>query len=531
MEYAMAVGAVTIPGSSPALTVTTGTGDILNLAAQISALLTTTQQTNNNLSVTFDSVGGSLPLAPTVSSPTVTDLVLSVPGSVNAIIPSGFKYVQDVGSSPDTLSGTNVAMVTGTVGGVYFAHGNSTVAVESGNSTVSATDNYLISLAPGNDVVFASGSGTVATHVGSSTIVATIGNNVILSNGTGDAIFATNGSATVNVSGDATSIAGGSAFLQVSLAGANDVVGVGNGNTSIITAGSQAIVYGGSVNGQGLNIVNSGAGTTISTAASNANVISSGSNAALREGSGLTLLAISGSNNTVFGSTGASTISAVGTNGVLVFGGSGTLNFIGGAGASQILGAPGGHQQATVGTGGLTLSANGADSATITSGAGTAVVYGSDQSYAYFKGNQTGVTFLAGAGNETLDAAGSSTNNYLIANTLGGSADIIGGTGADVMFAGNGSATMTGGGGRDSFAFFAQNTSIPGGARHDYITDFTAADSLYILGYDSTKTASDLQNGATVSSFGVTLKLSDNTLITFSNLTSASSLDGHILYT
>jgi hypothetical protein len=59
------------------------------------------------------------------------------------------------------------------------------------------------------------------------------------------------------------------------------------------------------------------------------------------------------------------------------------------------------------------------------------------------------------------------------------------------------------------------------------ITDFSANDSRYLIGYDSTQSASALQINATVGANGVTLKLSDNTETTFSNLSNAAQLNGH----
>jgi hypothetical protein len=84
---------------------------------------------------------------------------------------------------------------------------------------------------------------------------------------------------------------------------------------------------------------------------------------------------------------------------------------------------------------------------------------------------------------------------------------------------------LSGHAGQNIFAFFSGST---GG--HDYITDFNANDSLYLVGYASTGSAVALQNAATVDPNGVTLTLSDSTQVTFSNLTDPNQLNGHILY-
>ena len=103
---------------------------------------------------------------------------------------------------------------------------------------------------------------------------------------------------------------------------------------------------------------------------------------------------------------------------------------------------------------------------------------------------------------------------------------MIGGNGSDTLFAGAGSASMTGGASGDMFAFFNVNTRGNG----NVITDFGGEDVVFILGYDPYESASKLQDNAIVDAGGVTLTLSDSTTITFSNLTSASQLDGRIFY-
>jgi hypothetical protein len=104
---------------------------------------------------------------------------------------------------------------------------------------------------------------------------------------------------------------------------------------------------------------------------------------------------------------------------------------------------------------------------------------------------------------------------------------MLGGSGNDTMVAGAGpgSTTMTGAGGSNAFVFFKQ---AAGGAK-DMVTDFNSNDSVYIEGYGS-GSASALQAAATVGTGGVTLTLSDGTSVTFSNLTSASQLNGKIQY-
>ncbi len=102
---------------------------------------------------------------------------------------------------------------------------------------------------------------------------------------------------------------------------------------------------------------------------------------------------------------------------------------------------------------------------------------------------------------------------------------MVGGSGADTFLAGAGADTMVGGAGSNVFAFFAAATN----GNQNYITDFNANDSLYLIGYATTQSAAALLTNATTTN-GVTLTLSDSTKVTFTNLSSTTALNGHILY-
>jgi len=127
-----------------------------------------------------------------------------------------------------------------------------------------------------------------------------------------------------------------------------------------------------------------------------------------------------------------------------------------------------------------------------------------------------GQILVAGAGNETLSAFGSSGQHTL----FGGSGRdlMIGGSGRDTLVAGGGNETMTGGKGADTFTFVqghADGTVL--------ISDFGAMDQIDLLNYGRNEIANALKtqhatNGA------ATLTLSDNTTLTF---TGVSSLDAH----
>jgi hypothetical protein len=137
---------------------------------------------------------------------------------------------------------------------------------------------------------------------------------------------------------------------------------------------------------------------------------------------------------------------------------------------------------------------------------------------------------VGGSGSETLNAAGSTGAMWLSVNstvTSGATVTMTAGSGNDTLISGSapGSAIMNGGSGADAFVFFAQ--AVGGG--HDIINNFTTSDSVYIEHY-APGSAAALQQAATVGAGGLTLTLSDGTAVTFSNLTSASQLDGKIQY-
>jgi Ca2+-binding RTX toxin-like protein len=180
--------------------------------------------------------------------------------------------------------------------------------------------------------------------------------------------------------------------------------------------------------------------------------------------------------DTAVAGTGAATIFG-GTGPLLVFGDTGKLLFAGGAGASTIVG-----------------------------GATGPTMFGCTGGDVTFTSNQASGLLVAGAGNVTLSAAGSTSNNSFWA---GSGADIImAGAGADTIAAGSGSMTATGGAGADVFVFFSAN-----GGAHAVIDDFTASDMVLLSGYKTAAITPVVSGGNT------TIVLPDNTMITFAGVT------------
>jgi hypothetical protein len=219
-------------------------------------------------------------------------------------------------------------------------------------------------------------------------------------------------------------------------------------------------------------------------------------------------------------------------------GGSGpvAVTVTGAGNATAIEGGPGGLIVADSGTGSVIFEGSGplfvtetgtnaqivADGmATINASNASPMVFGTASADVVYNNNGPGTgTFVAGSGNETLNASGSTGPMLMFGSgDPSGNRALIGGAGNDAFVSGVGSDTMTGGAGSNVFDFIKQG---PGGAS-DVITDITAADLVHFVGYG--QTASALLNAATLTAQGIKLTLSDATTVTFANVTTASQLN------
>ena len=138
------------------------------------------------------------------------------------------------------------------------------------------------------------------------------------------------------------------------------------------------------------------------------------------------------------------------------------------------------------GTGNETLNAANAD--------GRVNFYGSSDSTSSdsFTGSTTGFNYFVTGGNTTTVAGGTVT---------GGSESLLGGTGTNIFAIADGGQTA-----------------------HVTIFDFTAGnDSVNFIGESASQVQTDLAN-ATTDSTGLTVTLSDNTTVTFVGLNSVSQL-------
>jgi hypothetical protein len=173
------------------------------------------------------------------------------------------------------------------------------------------------------------------------------------------------------------------------------------------------------------------------------------------------------------------------------------------------------HRPAHNSTGILFVGSSGG-STVFGSGAATTTIFGGSGSDIDFQNTGVpGVVMAAEAGNETLSAALSSSNNTLAGGS--GADSLVGGSGDDVLWASIGNDTLTGGAGSDTFNFVLGSA---GGT--DVIIDFTSTDTVNLIGYGSGAAATAIA-GATISSGSITIQLADSTRITFFDVGSLAS--------
>ncbi|MGD0102874.1 MAG: hypothetical protein ABSC06_02415 [Rhodopila sp.] len=451
----------------------------MGLAAQINALLVADLNASPS---TFAYRDGTFAVSgiPHVPSQVVTELGLNgITGS--AAIPNGYSYVVDNATGANTVTGSNLALNTGTTGGAFYVTGQSTVAASGGDNLIAASGQYLISTAPGNDTISASGTGTVATDLGQNLI---------------------------GVSGDTNDTNMVMSFGQ-------DTIVVGAGSTTVDSSGAQSFVVGSSAGPSFLAVSVSGMQTTVSAAASDTTVTLTGSNSndwvfgGQTDAGSLSVLDM-GSADSITGVSSPTTVTAgAGSTGLYVFGGAGNLTFVGGDSAATVVSGTG-MNSIVGGTGGLLLGAYGNNSVTGQAPNG-ATIFGTDGSNVNYSGAGN-LIYAAVSGNETLNAAGSTGTDALFA--VGPSnASIAGGGGTNLYDAGAGADTFTGGTGSNTYFFLAANTA----GSHDFVTNLSASDAVGLIGYDPAVSTVTVANGS------ATLTLSDNTEITFVNVTNITN--------
>jgi hypothetical protein len=401
----------TAGGASGILAFSSGLGDTINVT-----------QTLTGGSVTVYSSGNGLSL---VNAGALDTVDAKITGSGASVLGGGTTNVTLAGTTADVFGGSGGALSvddTGT-GDTIFASAATLASVTLGGTggIVFGGSNTLDASAAGGQTVVGgtTGSTTNVTLSGSANVV--LGDAGALNvddGGSSDSVGAFGSSAAVvSISGSSDIVFGGTNAITVSASGFGDTIvgGAGAASISIANIGfsTDDVILGGSGS---LTINDQGQGDTIGPfGASSASVTVGGINDILFGGSTALNATINGTNDTVVGGSTASTIDA--SSGTVIFGNTGQLNFVGGAGTSTLLGATGGSELATVGAGGLIFFSATNNTSTIVGGSTATTVVGGSGSgsdtvtFSSLSGSG-GLDFLANSGNVSLNAGGSGPNDF-----------------------------------------------------------------------------------------------------------------------
>jgi len=357
------------------------------------------------------------------------------------------------------------------VGGQNFIGGNGNLtvwntvraaSVGGGINSIAAGDgNDLFGVVPGSTYAVAAGNGNDTFFGnGSSTMAGGIGSNLFFADP-----------------------AGGSNLI---LSYGQDTVVANQGAVTVATYGTVPLIYGGS--GSLEVFGNSATSETVAGGSGSASIFGAKSGVYFLGDSTSLFVGDPFSASTIVGSTGSETVFGGDSANELVFDNSSSLTFVAGTGNSATI-------------------IGGSSASTLFGSAGSAITYFATSSTA-------GALYAAGSRNETLNAAAGSPASKSIfggADPTAGNS-LVGGAGDDTFTAGTGSDTMVGGTGGNDFVF-----SFGQAGGNDFIVGFNLSDMVRFLGYGTAAVATALA-AATVAGGNATIALSDNTKITFEDI-------------
>lgn len=299
----------------------------------------------------------------------------------------------------------------------------------------------------------------------------------------------------------------------------NDTINGGNGNDTIYAgAGNNTITL-----GTGVNYVHSDGQDTITANAGTQSITLNGGNSFVNVGDNSLVVDAAGHEQITVG--GASTVTGGSDDYINMAGATGTVE----GGQNNTISAAHGDLYTThtdaalINVSGALTFVGGTGDTTIT--AGQATIFGSNNLVAHVDSTNANSLFVANDGNETLDGASSAFGIHAFGNVVGttGSQTFIGGSASDTLVAGVGNATLTGGSGAANVFGFRD-----GIAGADYtITDFGSAanNSVLLVDYDYTQSQfqQDVLDKATHDGSNTTITLSDNSKITFVDVSSLTN--------
>ena len=334
---------------------------------------------------------------------------------------------------------------------------------------INLASNASYTIAEPNQTVFGSGGGTTINLQASTALFyADGGSDTVTTTGINDTVQGAEGSATVNAAGGSAVVIGGTGAQLLNIANSADTILGGSGALTVFSGvGGSPLVFDGAA----------------------PLFFSGGSGAA-----------------TVIGGGGADTVFANGGGGQF-WGGSGNMLFVGGSGVSTAVG----------GSGSSTLFGGSSGADLLVAGLGSSTLVGSSGNVLVGLGrNQDAL--VSGGGNETLVGSAGGGNDLMFANN--GSDVMFGGTGNDIFVASHGNTQMIGGTGPDVFVF---DNGAAGGS--DVIWNFVhGQDVVGLFGYGA-NTVQMVLGTAVVTAGSTTVRLPDNTRITFANVANLSASD------
>jgi Ca2+-binding RTX toxin-like protein len=298
----------------------------------------------------------------------------------------------------------------------------------------------------------------------------------------------------------------------------NDTINTGTGNTTVNAGDGYDLIY---LNDTGVGAYNDSA------------FLDAGRDSVVAMGTGDYVLATSEYETVTGGSgeTSASNLTVVllpNSDGTAdgydsITGGAGYLTVVDSSSDNSVYG----------GAGGLTFIGGAGITATINTGGGTALIFGNsgDNLSVGTTAGDTGVAaFVAGAGNETLNGAASTSNLVLFGASQADSASaydtLIGGAGNDTLVAGSGTESLMGGAGSNTFLvdfYGSENANIT-------IGDFLAGNDSVAFGhYSQADVQAALSAGQDINGNFVVTFTESSTTVTFTGVTSSSQLTGHII--
>ena len=320
-----------------------------------------------------------------------------------------------------------------------------------------------------------------------------------------------------------------------------------NGNDNQVTFIDGANVYNGGTatgdtitGGSGSDTINTGTGFSTVFSGSGSSLITLNDTTGSSTSAGG--LAYLGDGHSTVDAFGLNDVVVAATNGQTIFGGTDTAstlsiviadNATSSGPAGDVITAGAGTTNIFDSVGGNSTTGSGIVSDSIVGGSGSSILFGAAGDSLTFAGDTSGsvATFIAGTGNETLNAADaggrvdffgsndSSSSASFVGSTTGFNYFQTGGSTAAGTPGSSGSESLVGGLGTNIFAIG------DGGANsHITVSDFASGnDSVSFLGETAAQVTADL-NAATVSSAGLTVTLSDNSTVTFVGLNNISQL-------